>query len=175
MVWPIDSCDARGRGRVSIDEVGPTCCRSAPSLQMHRMPPRITQKSCRPRVSDRTMVGPIKPTHLLAKLPEPKASNHHGVMKPSSSNRQLPGLFGIRREPTASPELRFSWMLDASHIRLLSEREGENYFLTSPLIGRIEARRTSLIRSQLRFGSSFHNSVRRLYLKTETWAANRRF
>src|ERR1700677_4597274 len=78
--------------------------------EMHRMPPRITQKSCRPRVSDRTMVGPIKPTHLLGKLPEPKASNHHGVMKPSSSNCQLPSLFGIRREPTASPELRFGWV-----------------------------------------------------------------
>jgi hypothetical protein len=103
---------------------------------MHRMPPRITQESCRPRVSDRTMVGPLKPTRLLAKLPEPKASNHHRIMKLSSANRQLPGLSGIRREPTASPELRFGWM--QATIRPLSEREGENFFLTSPLIGLIE-------------------------------------
>jgi len=30
---------------------------ATPSLMGHRMPPRITQKSCSPRVSDRTMVG----------------------------------------------------------------------------------------------------------------------
>jgi hypothetical protein len=41
---------------------------------------------------------------------------------------------------------------------------------------RIEARRTSLIRSQRRFGLTCSpNSVRGLYLKTETWVANRRF
>ena len=57
-------------------------------------------------------------------------------MKPSSTNRQLPGLSGIRGQPTASPELRFGWM--QATIRLLSERKGENFFLTSPLIGLIE-------------------------------------
>src|SRR5580704_7291865 len=57
-------------------------------------------------------------------------------MKPSSTNRQLLGLSGIRGEPTASPELRLGWM--QATIRLLSERKGKNFFLTSPLIGLIE-------------------------------------
>jgi hypothetical protein len=83
------------------------------------------------------MVGARKPTRLLAQPPEPKASNDHGVMKPSSTNRQLLGLSGIRGEPTASPELRLGWMQATSP--LLWEREGKNFFLTSPLIGLIEA------------------------------------
>jgi hypothetical protein len=107
-----------------------------PSLQSHRMPPRITQKSCRPRVSDRTMVGPRKPTRCLRSFPNRRASNDHGVMKPSSSNRQLLGLSGIRGEPIASPELRLGWM--QATIRLLSERKEENSYLTSPLIGLID-------------------------------------
>jgi len=45
-----------GRGRVSIQKVGDLCA-SAPSLHFDPMPPRTTQESCRPRVSDRTMVG----------------------------------------------------------------------------------------------------------------------
>src|SRR3979490_2172397 len=63
-------------------------------------------------------------------------------MKPSSTNRQLPGLSGIRGQPTASPELRFGWM--QATIRLLSERKGGEFFLdipsyrTSPLIGLID-------------------------------------
>jgi len=45
-----------GRGRVSSQRLGDLCA-SAPSLQADPMPPRMTQQSCRPRVSDRTMVG----------------------------------------------------------------------------------------------------------------------
>ncbi len=45
-----------GRGRVSSQKLGDLCA-SAPSLQADSMPPRMTQESCRPRVSDRTMVG----------------------------------------------------------------------------------------------------------------------
>ena len=99
---------------------------------MHRMPPRITQKSCRPRVSDRTMVGPRKPTRLLAQLPEPKASNDHGVMKPSSSNRQPLGLSDIRGEPTASPELRWTGC-KSQHPSPLGEKGGE-FFLDIPSV-----------------------------------------
>ena len=61
----------------------------------------------------------------------------HGVMKPSTSNRQLLGLSATRGEPTASPELRWGWM-QATTSPLLAEREGKNFFLTSPLIGLIE-------------------------------------
>jgi len=45
-----------GRGRVSSQKLDDLCV-SAPSLQADSMPPRMTQESCRPRVSDRTMVG----------------------------------------------------------------------------------------------------------------------
>ena len=41
------------------------CCSSAPSLRVNPMPPRITQKSCRPRVSHRIMVGTFEPTLRL--------------------------------------------------------------------------------------------------------------
>src|SRR5260370_39497321 len=51
-------------------------------------------------------------------------------MKPSSTNRQLPGLSGIRGQPTASPELRFGWM--QATIRFLSERKGGEFFLDIP-------------------------------------------
>src|SRR5260370_41481082 len=44
------------RGRVSSQKLGDLCA-SAPSLQADPMPPRMIQQSCRPRVSDRTMVG----------------------------------------------------------------------------------------------------------------------
>jgi hypothetical protein len=46
------------------------------------MPPRTTQLSCRPRVSNRIMVGNyLAPTLLLVKLHEPRASSHHHRMK----------------------------------------------------------------------------------------------
>jgi hypothetical protein len=35
------------------------CCGLAPRLRVNPMPPRITQKSCRPRVSHRIMVGTL--------------------------------------------------------------------------------------------------------------------
>jgi hypothetical protein len=44
------------RGRVSTQKLGDLCA-PAPSLQADPMPPRMIQQSCRPRVSDRTMVG----------------------------------------------------------------------------------------------------------------------
>jgi hypothetical protein len=42
---------------VSIQGAGRPCVPRAPSLCPHCMPPRITRKSYRPRVSERTMVG----------------------------------------------------------------------------------------------------------------------
>ena len=46
-----------GRGRVSNEKLGDLCA-AAPSLHADAMPPySMTQESCRPRVSDRTMVG----------------------------------------------------------------------------------------------------------------------
>jgi hypothetical protein len=52
-------------------------------------------------------------------------------MKPSSTNRQLLGLSGIRGGPTASPELRLGWMQATHHPSPLGE-EGEDFFLDIP-------------------------------------------
>src|SRR5437660_8977959 len=83
------SCDARVRGRVSSKWLGAPCaCTSAPSLRFNPMPPRITQKSCRPRVSHRIVVGTLA-NALLAQLREPNGVEHHRIMKPSSRNKQL--------------------------------------------------------------------------------------
>ena len=55
--WPIGFFLRRsGQGRVSSEKLGDLCA-AAPSLHADPMPPRMTQESCRPRVSDRTMVG----------------------------------------------------------------------------------------------------------------------
>jgi hypothetical protein len=48
---------------------------------MHSIPPRITEKSYRLRVSNRTMVGVLEPPRFACVASEPKASNHQ-VMKP---------------------------------------------------------------------------------------------
>ena len=94
---------------------------------MHRMPPRITQKSCRPRVSDRTMVGPLKPTRLLAQLPEPKASNR--PRRHETVDFKPPTAWSIRNTRRAHRLSRTEMGLDASHnnIRLLSERREKNF------------------------------------------------
>src|SRR5277367_4546926 len=58
-------------------------------------------------------------------------------MKPSSRNHQLAwSVWNARRAHTASPELRLGWMQATTFISL--RRGGEEFFLTSPLIGRIE-------------------------------------
>ena len=49
----------------------------APSLYKHSMPPRITEESYRPRVSDRTMVG-NSATDTLASFRNPRAPSPSG-------------------------------------------------------------------------------------------------
>src|SRR5271168_604064 len=107
---------------------------------MHSIPPRITEKSYRPRASNRTMVGVLEPTPVGLRSFAPKASNHQ-VMKPSSRNRaDCLALSEARREHKASPNLRSGWM-QIGHTHLLSKRTEEKCFLdipshrTSPLIG----------------------------------------
>jgi len=78
-------------------------------------------------------------------------------MKPTSTNRQLPGLSGIRREPRASPELRLGWM-QATTFPVLSERKGKKFFLTSSLIGLIELQTSSTL---LRFAPGYTEVSRR--------------
>ena len=55
--WPIGFFLRRpGPGTVSSEKLG-NLCAAAPNLHADPMPPGMTQESCRPRVSDRTMVG----------------------------------------------------------------------------------------------------------------------
>jgi hypothetical protein len=67
---PSGSGDARVRGRVSVSRLGPVCLRHRVSNK-NPMPPRITQESYRPRVSDRTMVGNSATRHACP-FREPK-------------------------------------------------------------------------------------------------------
>jgi transposase len=63
--WP-QSGDAQGKVVLTHEELSLLLGGIELAKTKHRTPPRITPKSCRPRVSDRTMVGPLKPTRLLA-------------------------------------------------------------------------------------------------------------
>ena len=104
---------------------------------MHSIPPRITEKSYRLRVSNRTMVGVLEPPRFAC-----VASGTEGV-EPSSYEtvEQTPSIALVcreaRREHKASPDLEIG--LDANrHIHLLSERTEGIFSLTSPLIGLID-------------------------------------
>src|SRR5499427_2073327 len=111
---------------------------------------RTTQKSYRSRASDRIMVG-TQPIPLLAKLPDPKASNHRG-MKPSSGNHQLgwspwnnQRAQGSQDKNSSTPETG----LDAKdNIYVPLEGTGRIFFLTSPLIGSLTSGVSQLV-SQL--------------------------
>ena len=103
---------------------------SAPSLQMHSMPPRITEKSCRLRVSNRTMVGVLQPPRVACVASGPKASNHQ-VMKTASKNCRLP--WSVRSTSRIQSLSRSQIGLDANHhIHRLLERPEGNLFLDIP-------------------------------------------
>src|ERR1700745_3575842 len=97
---------------------------------MHSMPPRITEKSYWPRVSDRTMVGVLEPPRFACVAFEPKASNHR-VMKPSNRNRRLS--WSVRKQSRKQSLSRSEIGLDDNrHIHLLSERTEGKSFLDIP-------------------------------------------
>src|ERR1700720_1465312 len=97
---------------------------------MHSIPPRITEKSYRLRVSNRTMVGVLEPPRFACVASEPKASNHQ-VMKPSNKNRRLP--CSVRNTSRTQSLSRSEIGLDASRqIHLLSERTEGKSFLDIP-------------------------------------------
>ena len=103
---------------------------SAPSLQNHSIPPRITEKSCRLQVSNRTMVGILEPSRVACVASGPKASNHQ-VMKPASKNRRLP--WSVRSTSQIQSLSRSQIGLDANHhIHRLSERTEGKSFLDIP-------------------------------------------
>src|ERR1017187_8152382 len=132
--WPIGSCDARVRGRVSIHSFRHSvCCSPAPSLRVNPMPPRITQKSYRPRVSHRIVVGTLS-QRLACVASEPNGVEYHGFMKPSSWDKQL-GLASPRESAasqsgqTNNPSKNEVGLDVSHHTPHLSEGRGESFFL----------------------------------------------
>ena len=120
------------------------CCSLAPSLGFNPMPPRTTQKSSRPRVSHRILVGTFS-QRLACVASQPNGVEHHCFMKPSSWDKQL-GLASplkcaaIQSGQTNNPS-RNETGLDASHhIHVSPEGRGKIFFLTSSLIGRFRGR-----------------------------------
>src|SRR5438477_3022718 len=89
------------------------------SLTGHRMPPRTTQQSHRPRVSDRTMVGTLPPRCLQA-LP-------HGTKNAATDGP------GSRATPRSTTEPHRGWMSDTYLLHLPAEGE-KCFLLTSPFI-----------------------------------------
>src|SRR5216117_1200578 len=89
------------------------------SLTGHRMPPRTTQQSHRPRVSDRTMVGTLPPRCLQA-LP-------HGTKNAATEGP------GYRATPRSTTEPHRGWMSDTYLLHLHAEGE-KCFLLTSPFI-----------------------------------------
>src|SRR2546425_12133694 len=91
------------------------------SLTGHHMPPRTTQQSHRPRVSDRTMVGTLPPRCLQA-LP-------HGTKNAATDGP------GYRATPRSTTEPHRGWMSDTYLLHLHAEGE-KCFLLTSPFIER---------------------------------------
>src|SRR5256886_6262995 len=89
------------------------------SLTGHHMPPRTTQQSHRPRVSDRTMVGTLPPRCLQA-LP-------HGTKNAATDGP------GYRATPRSTTEPHRGWMSDNYLLHLHAEGE-KCFLLTSPFI-----------------------------------------
>src|SRR5467141_2075468 len=99
---------------------GGECAPSTASLLINHMPPRTTRKSYRPRVSDRTMVGTLRPHCLFAS--ETEGRRHANEMNLRN------------RENHGSSLQHMGWM--AGRISPLPPVEGEAFFLTSPFIER---------------------------------------
>src|SRR5947208_3155332 len=89
------------------------------SLTGHHMPPRTTQQSHRPRVSDRTMVGTLPPRCLQA-LP-------HGTKNAATYGP------GSGATPRSTTEPHRGWMSDTYLLHLHAEGE-KCFLLTSPFI-----------------------------------------
>src|ERR1035441_2395584 len=99
------------------------------------MPPRMTEKSCRPRVSDRTMVG-NSATRLACEFQRTEGRRRDNDMKPqrgsSIAGPSLRGLWGRsatgQNGQAAKEELSAVWRgLDAGKL-FLAFRQGEVFF-----------------------------------------------
>ena len=107
----------RSGSRVSIhNPVRPVL--RAPSLSINPMPPRITRKSDRRKVSDRTMVGTAQPLCLSAS---------------GTEGRRCDGNMNLRKRKTHRVSLHY-WGWTAN--TLCFAVAGEAFVLTSPFIER---------------------------------------
>ena len=106
-----------------------------PSLSTDPMPPRITQKSDRPRASNRIMVGQSQPCCLLRLKARP-ASSPTAMHRNWTHPRGLTA--ALRNEhTTASSEASGNLGRGAGcqdEFRLVASREGELFLLTTPFI-----------------------------------------
>ncbi len=107
------------------------------------MPPRITQKSYRPRASHRILVGTLS-QRLACVASEPNGVERYCFMKPLSWDTQLGLALPLKSaagqsDQTNNPsknEVRNEVGLDVSHHTRISQRGGEMLFsLTSFFIG----------------------------------------
>jgi hypothetical protein len=108
------------------------------------MPPRITEKSCRPRVSDRTMVG-NSATRLACEFQKTEWRRHDSDMKPqrgrSIDGRSLRGLWGRSAtgqngQAVANKEVSAVWSEGWMSENISGVPAGRSVFhLTSPFIG----------------------------------------
>src|SRR5260370_41408811 len=123
------------------------CGASAPSLQLHHMPPRTTEKSCRPRVSDRTMVG-NSATRLACEFQKTEWRRHDSDMKSqrgrSIEGPSLRGLWGRsptgqNGQPAAKKDVSAMWSGGWMSENISGVPAGRSVFhLTSPFIGLTE-------------------------------------
>ena len=131
------------RGRVSSQKLGDLCA-SAPSLQLHPMPPRTTEKSCRPRVSDRTMVG-NSATRLACEFQKTEWRRHDSDMK-SQRGRSIEGpvaprlmgrsATGQNGQPAAKKDVSAMWSGGWMSENISGVPAGRSVFhLTSSFIG----------------------------------------
>jgi hypothetical protein len=118
------------------------------------MPPRITEKSCRPRVSDRTMVG-NSATRLACEFQKTEWRRHDSDMKPqrgrSIDGRSLRGLWGRSAtgqngQAVANKEVSAVWSEGWMSENISGVPAGRSVFhLTSPFIGLTDQRSISNI------------------------------
>jgi hypothetical protein len=120
--------------RESIDTLirRSVCCSFAPRLRVNPMPPRITQKSCRPRVSHRIMVGTLSQSFACV-ASEPNGVEHHGFMKLSSGDQQLGLALSLQRATSQSGRTNHPSENERAGCKSphphLSEGPGEVFFL----------------------------------------------
>ena len=108
------------------------CCSFAPRLRVNPMPPRITQKSCRPRVSHRIMVGTLSQP-LACVASQPNGVEHRGHETIESGQTTGVGIAAAicdePKQPHQSPLRKCNGAGCKSPHPHLSEGRGEVFFL----------------------------------------------